>query len=146
MVEDLIMEEKPKLSSSISYKDMLTTVFGSESKDEDCWGDVDEVDLPKNKWYKDEEREDALASRPFDPTQEIPLSDEEISPWFKPWKNSYIVKVLGRRVNFKLLKARLHGLWKNKGLMKIIDMTKDLYLVRFTTPEDYLGRSWIITL
>lgn len=85
-------------------------MFGLESKEEEFWGGCKDEDLSENKWHKDEEREAELAMKPFNPMLEIPLSDEDIAQWSKPWKNTLIVKVLGKRVNFGLLEVRLRCL------------------------------------
>lgn len=135
-LEPKLPQENSKQSSPISYKDVLNTIFGADSDEED-WGGVDESEFPENKWYQDDKNEGSSEYKPFNHTPEIPLSDDEISRGSKPWENTLIVKVLGKRVNFKLLDARLRNLWQIKGLMKVTDMAQDFYLVQLTKQEDY---------
>lgn len=71
------------------------------------------------------------------PGPDIPLSDEEIGLWSKPWRNTLIVKVLGKRVNFRLLENRLLRSWQKNGTIKITDLADDYYLVRLSSKGDY---------
>ena len=130
------MDEVP---SPTSYRDVLTNVFGSDNSDEECWGDFmeEEEALPENRWYKKDNDNHDKHREPFNPGPEIPLSDEELKQWSKPWRNTLIVKVLGKRVNFKLLESRLQRYWVKNGTMKITDLADDFYLVRLSSQEDY---------
>lgn len=67
----------------------------------------------------------------------IPISDEEVDLWSKPWKNMLIVKVMGKRVNFKFLEQQIQIPWQLKGSIKIMDMADDFHLGRLSSPEDY---------
>lgn len=67
----------------------------------------------------------------------IPITEEELHTLSKPWKNSLIVKVLGKRVNFKLLESKLRRSWVKEGTLKITDMTNDFYMVQLSSMEDY---------
>lgn len=45
---------------------------------------------------------------------EIILSPEEETRILQPWKNGVIVKMLGRRIGYKALEAKLQQLWARK--------------------------------
>lgn len=48
-----------------------------------------------------------------------------------------IVKVLGKRVSFKMLDSKLCCSWLLNGDMKITDLADDFFLVQLTSFEDY---------
>lgn len=68
--------------------------------------------------------------------------------FWKPWNSSIIYKVLGKRVGFIFLAARLYKFLQKKGSMEMIDMTNDFYLVKFIAKEDYTaalqGGPWMV--
>jgi len=53
------------------------------------------------------------------------------------WKNSLVVHVLGRRVNFKMLVTKLHRDQKKVKKNWIISLPRNFYVVQFTSPMDY---------
>lgn len=63
---------------------------------------------------------------------EIILSPEEETRISQPWKNGVIVKMLGKRIGYKALEAKLQQLWARKGIINIVDLGQDFFLVTFT--------------
>jgi hypothetical protein len=55
---------------------------------------------------------------------------------YRPWRRGVIVKLLGRRIGYKALETRLKQMWVRKGVISIIDLSNDYYLVAFTNEED----------
>ena len=53
------------------------------------------------------------------------------------WKQSMIVKVLGRHVLIAALSRKLRELWKPKGGMYVLDLPRQFFIVRFDDEEDY---------
>ncbi|GLT62212.1 hypothetical protein SLA2020_348660 [Shorea laevis] len=53
-----------------------------------------------------------------------------------PWKNSLIVKLLGKRVNYHMLCARLMREWRTEGEFEVIDIGKGYYVVKFSSIDD----------
>lgn len=47
----------------------------------------------------------------------IPVSNEEWTQW-KPWKMSLVVKIVGRKVNFRLLENKLNRIWAKGGRLQ----------------------------
>lgn len=47
-----------------------------------------------------------------------------------------MVKLLGRRIIYKALETRLDLMWVRKGIINMIDLKNDYYLVAFTHDED----------
>jgi hypothetical protein len=64
------------------------------------------------------------------------FSIEEEKRIQQPWKQGVIVKLLGRRIGYRALENRLHQLWVRRGVIQIVDLSHDFYLVTFTNPED----------
>lgn len=68
---------------------------------------------------------------------EVVVTDEEFLEWCKPWRGALVVKVLGKRVNYKILENKVHKEWAKKGKVKIVDMPHGYYLVQLSDPNDY---------
>lgn len=73
----------------------------------------------------------------FDPCPTINVSKEDFEEWCSPWKKSLIVQVLGKKVSFRFLEAKLHQNWVKAGDIRIIDLPQDHFLVQFNAEEDY---------
>ncbi|KAH9751256.1 putative ribonuclease H protein [Citrus sinensis] len=54
----------------------------------------------------------------------------------RPWKNTVIVKLLGRSIGYRSLCTKLESLWRVERGFIVIDLENDYYLVRFGTEED----------
>ncbi|MCH84322.1 hypothetical protein A2U01_0005153, partial [Trifolium medium] len=67
---------------------------------------------------------------------EIVLSQHEEKRIQRPWRRGVIVKLLGRRIGYKALETRLRQMWVRKGVISIIDLSNDYYLVAFSHEED----------
>ncbi|WJX46615.1 hypothetical protein P8452_33396 [Trifolium repens] len=67
---------------------------------------------------------------------EFIFSKGEEKRLYRPWKRGVIVKLLGRRIGYKALKTRLKQMWVRKGVINIIDLSNDYYLVAFSHEED----------
>jgi hypothetical protein len=65
------------------------------------------------------------------------LSAREEARIRKPWRQGLIVKLMGRKIGYKALETRLKQIWVRKGVISIIDLGKDNFLVYFTNEEDY---------
>ncbi|WJX80580.1 hypothetical protein P8452_63561 [Trifolium repens] len=65
------------------------------------------------------------------------LSDKEEERIQRPWRQGLIVKLMGRRIGYKALETRLKQLWVRKGVISIIDLGGEYFLVYFTNEEDY---------
>lgn len=130
---DTNMEDQ---SVNISYKDRLLNVFGEDSSEEMLWGEV-ESELSENKWYKFDDLEAKSSPKPLDPRPKVSLTDEELDAWSIPWRNTLIVSVLGKRVSFKLLEAKVNRIWTKTGPIKVTDLDDGFFLVRLSCQEDY---------
>jgi hypothetical protein len=65
------------------------------------------------------------------------LSEKEEKRIQKPWRQGLIVKLMGRRIGYKALETRLKQIWVRKGVITIIDLGGEYFLVYFTNEEDY---------
>ncbi|WJX25403.1 hypothetical protein P8452_14446 [Trifolium repens] len=65
------------------------------------------------------------------------LSKKEEARIQKPWRQGLIVKLFGRRIGYKALENRLKQMWVRKGVITIIDLGKDYFLIYFSNEEDY---------
>lgn len=76
------------------------------------------------------------------------LSEKEERRIQKPWKEGINVKLLGRKIGFKALETRLNQMWVRKGIINIIDLGYDFFLVTFSNLEDrdhaLLDGPWLI--
>lgn len=125
-------------SNSQSYKEKLLNTFGESSSEYEPWDEEeDEKDFPKNKWYDEEKMNGPPEPKPFNPRPEVTFTDEELDQWSKPWRNTLIVKVLGKRVSFSQIEAKLNKEWTTNGAIKITNMAYGFFLVRLQSQKDY---------
>ncbi|XP_058758250.1 uncharacterized protein LOC131631474 [Vicia villosa] len=54
----------------------------------------------------------------------------------RPWRRGVIVKLLGRRIGYKTLENRLNQMWVRRGVINIIELSNDYYLVAFSHEDD----------
>lgn len=77
------------------------------------------------------------------------FSDRAMAKMCAPWKNSLIVKLIGRSHTLNFLAARLKLKWRPKGGMNIVDLVNNYFIVSFDLKEDrdfvLTGGPWIIT-
>jgi hypothetical protein len=122
-----------------SYKD---SVLGGTSDD----------DFEDTREFSDEEGE--MSGRTTDETEfsgmeviekkraghECPdfvLTKDEENRIHKPWRNGVIVKLLWRRIGYKALETRLKQMWVRNGIINMVDVGNDFFLVTFTSSEDH---------
>ncbi|GLU04793.1 hypothetical protein SLE2022_219240 [Rubroshorea leprosula] len=73
------------------------------------------------------------------PKKPIPKAFIPKEIWLRlctPWKNSLIVKLLGKRVNYHMLCARLMREWRTEGEFEVIDIGKGYYVVKFSSTDN----------
>ena len=80
-------------------------------------------------------KEDIILDDILCPT--VRLTSEERRSLCKPWRQSLIINLLGKKVGYRFLRAKLMQLWRPKGGMEFIDMANNHFLVRFSDPRDY---------
>lgn len=71
----------------------------------------------------------------YDSSQLI-LSKFEEKRIHRPWRRGVIVKLLGRWICYKALEIRIKKLWVRKGIINIIDLSHDYYLVAFINEDN----------
>lgn len=120
-----------------SYKERLMHTAGDDTQDDRWLEDIDELEMPEDKWYKEVDEDIPHAQGELDPCSVIPVSQKEYEDWCSNWKMSLIVNVLRKKVGFKVLENRLQRIWARVGKINIIDMPQDYYLVHFSALEDY---------
>lgn len=66
----------------------------------------------------------------------------------KPWHYNLIIKLLGRRIGYHYLSKRIQAMWKPQLAFTLIDLTKDIFIVKFTSKDDHnkalLNGPWMI--
>lgn len=65
------------------------------------------------------------------------LTEKEEQRLYKPWKQGVIVKLLGHRIGFKVLESRHKQMWVRKGVIQIVDLGNDFFLVTFSNEDDH---------
>ncbi|XP_019173022.1 PREDICTED: uncharacterized protein LOC109168452 [Ipomoea nil] len=71
---------------------------------------------------------------PLCPT--IQLTKEEVEAIRAPWRKALIIKVMGRKVGYTYLLKRLQTMWMPRGILELIAIDNDYYLVRFGSVDD----------
>lgn len=79
---------------------------------------------------------------------EIHIPTKLIKSLRRDWKNSLIVKLLGRSISQELLKQKVQNLWGIDGEYDIIGLGNNFYLIKFDLQKDahkiYNEGPWII--
>jgi hypothetical protein len=99
-----------------------------DSSDDEIWDD-DQADMEES--IKIEEMKVAGYDCP-----NFHLSKKEENRIQKPWKGGIIVKMLGRRIGYKALENRLKQMWVRAGIITIVDLGNDYFLVTLSSKED----------
>ena len=56
----------------------------------------------------------------------------------EPWRNSVVVKLLGRTIGYWALCTRLNVMWKTTMSFSVIDLENNYFLIRFRSSDDAL--------
>lgn len=73
-----------------------------------------------------------------DPDNFIPLTVEEKTRLYSPWRYSIIIKVVGIKVGRQLLKQKVFAQWKSTEDLLLIDLGSDYFLIKFQREENML--------
>ncbi|KAK2378486.1 zinc ion binding / nucleic acid binding protein [Trifolium repens] len=115
-----------------SYRDMILGRNGGIGMEEGSDAEETEGDeVEDREGIKVEERKIGDYACP-----EFVFSKTEEKRIYRPWRRGVIVKLLGRRIGYKALETRLKQMWVRKGVISIIDLGNDYYLVLFTHEDD----------
>lgn len=91
--------------------------------------------------------EDDLGGKDAD-TAVVWLSKEDKLRIRRPWNNSIIAKVVGRKVGFHFLSSKLNSMWRPSGIMSVIDLGQEYFLIKFSEMDDlnrvFSNRHWFI--
>ena len=66
----------------------------------------------------------------------VRLSDELEQKIKALWSRALIVKVYGRTMGLNFLQQKIVALWKPKGRLDCVDLSRDFFLVRFSVDFD----------
>ncbi|KAJ1418752.1 Ribonuclease H-like superfamily [Sesbania bispinosa] len=125
--ETPLHEGLPQADSVQRPKDLFPTATRSEHES-DSGGDSSAFDSGDEDSEDEDEIDEELLSS-WDPGCPIvKISKEEKKSICIPWKRSVIIKVLGKRVGYKMLQNRLYKLWHPSSSMEIIDLENEYFL------------------
>ena len=55
----------------------------------------------------------------------------------RPWKQSLIIKLLGRSIGYNILLRKIKNLWRPKAALDLVVMDNGFFLVKFSSLDDY---------
>ncbi|KAJ4828716.1 hypothetical protein Tsubulata_033109 [Turnera subulata] len=119
---DMIPSEQPTAAPPPSFKDKLVARASPSSSLEEEF----------------EEQEDDIVAFHTPEGPVVKLSDRYRSMLHKRWANTLIVKLWGRNIGFRALCNKLPNLWKLKENVRVVDLERNFYFVRFSNRQDYL--------
>lgn len=67
----------------------------------------------------------------------IGMTHEEKMEAHRPWRNSLIIKSLGRSIGYHYLWRRLQAIWRTQAEPLLIDLGNDFSIVKLTSWEEY---------
>lgn len=81
--------------------------------------------------HYDDETDDDVEPEVDDGVPHILLTRAEKLQIRAPWRNSLIVRLMGKPLEHRFFKERLLALWKPKGGVEIVDIGNGFYTVTF---------------
>lgn len=118
----------------MSYRDKLLGFNGKKFSEWDTLSD--QGDLPKDDMDEEFDEEAYRTKQAKVDWPIIPVTNQERRVMYAPWKNKVIINLLGKRVSFRFLLARLSKIWMGIQF-KIVDIPNDHYMVKFYNEKDY---------
>ncbi|OMO65780.1 reverse transcriptase [Corchorus capsularis] len=135
---------KPRGENTISFKDAILkqNYLLKLTWEEVLEDDTEDTDMGGNIWdCWDSEKERSK-------WPQLKVSKEEHESLCQPWKQTLIVKVLGKSVGYNFLLNRLRQIWNLQQDFSLMDLDNDYFLVRVRNPDDYntivSGGPWIV--
>lgn len=126
--------------NKISYKDKVMYMGEDATKEWSGWEftpeDIIHMAIEKNCPEINEEKDEPPPSLPFNPKPNSVVSAEEYGIWCKPWHNTLIVRLLGKKVGLKYMTNKLQNIWAKKGVVHVMDRSHDFFMVRFEDEGD----------
>lgn len=126
------IQQERKEKEPTSYKNMLLGVNGADNGyncgDVEMWEDEEDAE-------EEIQEVDGEEMDPFCPYISVTAEDRKIL--CRTWRKEIIIKMLGRRMVYRLLFGRLAKLWNLSGNFELIDLQNEFFLVRFVEMADY---------
>lgn len=116
--EDTVVPPSANLTSSqMSYKNMLLGVNGMSND----LSSEEVEDWQEEYGYEDDmQDQESEQSDPLCPS--IHITAEERENLCRPWRKALIIKLLGRRIGYRILYGRIQKLWNLAGTFELIDL------------------------
>ncbi|KAJ8755067.1 hypothetical protein K2173_016666 [Erythroxylum novogranatense] len=128
-------ENPPPMRQQKSYSDVVTGQHPDPENEELAW--PEEV-LPEVEEVLPEVEEGDITFVSGSCGHAIELSEPFKNLLDKLWEKAVMVKLLGRRIGYRLLKNRLISMWNLSGSLKVIDLENDFFLVNLLNTDYYL--------
>ena len=78
----------------------------------------------------------------------VKLSKEEKARFRRPWKQTLIIKLLGRSIGYHLLLRKIQELWRPSAAVDLVALDNGLFMAKFSSMEDHdfssSGAPWMI--
>lgn len=133
--------KEPISEATPSYKDMVMSVGGYHNVGEGRWdlGPEEIVQMVTEEvcpeLFVNEGQVDPTPS--FNPKPKIEVAIEEYDEWCRPWHNTLIVNILGKKVGLRYMTNKLQYIWSKGGAVQVMDMSNGYFLVHFADEGDY---------
>lgn len=116
--EDLLMcntqlkEADNNMEAQPSYRDTVTQTQTFSAMDFDC--------TLFNNMSLEEEKDNTTNHPNF-----IPITSSDKNRLYEPWKKSLIIKLLGKRMSYNLLRTKIQNIWSSTELLNLVDLGND---------------------
>lgn len=122
---------------TMEYPHTDTKVMGIKSINEDLGDDKRELS-----------DEDILDEDEVGPRFNMGMSMKEKIEARKPWRNSVIIKLVGRKIGYHYLLKCIQTTWKTQSFIMLIDLPSNFFIIRFASRLNYntalLNGPWMI--
>ncbi|XP_057443803.1 uncharacterized protein LOC130735952 [Lotus japonicus] len=76
------------------------------------------------------------------------MEDQAYTTICSPWVDCLVIKLLGKKIGYRILCERLRSLWMLTGSFEVIEVHNGYFFVKFDIPEDkvkvLIGAPWMI--
>ncbi|XP_028754982.1 uncharacterized protein LOC114714409 [Neltuma alba] len=137
-----------KVSFAQKLKGVSDTDRGRETQTKSIELDSEEEKDDETEGLEEEENDFQVIENPKRNSPTFVFSKKMKRKFYRAWKRSVIVKLLGRSIGFKALEGRLQTMWARRGVISLIDIGHGFFIVKLSNKQVYLealtGGPWMV--
>nr|XP_025681240.1 uncharacterized protein LOC112782832 [Arachis hypogaea] len=120
----MVLETAMTQPAKVSYRDCLLGDVLDKLNPEDI------VEMVVEDYLSDQEIRDlgTESQAPFNPKPSIEVTLEEYDEWCRSWKQTLIVKPLGKRINLQTMERWINSRWGRNEAIRVMDLEERFFM------------------